>query len=150
MSSPTPSTSGKGNSKAEEPTETPTYESLEKLPTSVLKEMCAKANMKTARSSKDTLIKRLLDPVTNNKNNLPEWNTLNFHYSTEALRDLCEKSNLPKMGSKAQLMARLIDPAAHQKWGRIPGGRGGGRGVGGLGRRGGRGRGRGSRGGRAL
>ena len=137
-----PSTSGKENPKAKKTTEKPTYEALEKLTIPVLKKMCADANMKTAKSSKDTLIKRLLDPVTNNKDNLPEWYTLNFHYSTEALRDECEKSNLPKMGSKAQLMARLIDPAAHMKWGRIPGGRGGGsRGRGGGGGRGGRGRG---------
>ena len=145
MPSTKPSTSGK----AKEPTEEPTYESLEKLTMPELKRLCEEANLKTARSSKDTLIKRLLDPVTNNKDNLPNRDVLNTRFSVDALRDMCEMKNLPKDGSKAKLLARLIDPAAHQKWGMIPGGRGGGsrgRGGGSRGRRGGRGRGGGKRG----
>ena len=78
---------------------------------------------------------------------------MNSRYSVDALRELCVSRNLRKDGNKAQLLARICDPAAHQKWGGVGRGRGGGgrgRGGGSRGRGGvrGRGRGRGSRGSR--
>ena len=126
-----------------------TYESLDELSIAELKRMCEKANLKTARSSKDVLIRRLLDPVTNNKDNLPNSSVLHSsRFTVDYLRHMCEVRNLPKDGSKAKLIARLIDPAAHQKWGRIPAGRGGRGSRGGTrgGRGGARGGGRGGRG----
>ena len=101
MSSPQPSTSGKGNPKK------PTYLSLTKHTIPELKMMCGDAKL----------------PKTGNKTQLMASLTWGWKPTYESLgkktiaemRKMCADVNLPKTGTKEQLIARLIDPAAHQK-----------------------------------
>ena len=90
-SEPSPPTPGPSSSGGKVKTaKKPTYESLKKHTIAQLKIMCKEANVKSSRSNKDQLIRRLLDPVTNNKDRLanmrlPYWVPSDWGPKTEEM-----------------------------------------------------------------